>query len=347
MFSKLKDETLLPVDYINTLATMKQRVTTARYHSMQKINKELILLYWDMGKIVYEKVESGGWGKNIVEQLSADLQAEFAGVRGLSSRNIWYMKQFYETYRVDEKMQRLVAEIPWGQNIEIFTKAKTTEERLFYMGMCKERAWSRPTLSQNIKTKSYKHSLASQNNFLKTVPKTRLEELKWEFKDEYDFSFLNLEDEFKEKELENGLVCHITKTLGQFGTDFAFMGQQFRLELDEREYFIDLLFYHRKLKSMIAIELKATEFKPEHSQQLNWYLHLLDKTVKYPEDNASIGILLCKTKNKLTVEYALELVNKPMGIATYQYSQLPQEIAVFLPSEDDFNLILDNKALSC
>jgi len=150
---------------------------------------------------------------------------------------------------------------------------------------------------------------------------------------------LNLPDHHTERQLQNALVANVTKMLGQFGSDFAFMGQQFRLELDDKEYFVDLLFYHRKLKSMIAIELKVNDFKPEYSQQLNWYLHLLDKTVKYPEDNPSIGILLCKTKSQLTVEYALEIVNKPMGVATYTYSQLPKEIAQNLPSAEQLAVI--------
>ncbi len=166
-----------------------------------------------------------------------------------------------------------------------------------------------------------------------------------QFKDEYDLSFLELSDHHTEKQLEKAIVKNITKMLGQFGSDFAFMGQQFRLELDDKEYFIDILFYHRKLRSMIAIELKVNDFKPEYSQQLNWYLHLLDKTVKYPEDNQSIGILLCKSKSELTVEYALEIVNKPMGVATYSYSELPEEIANNLPNEQEFINILTNNEL--
>ena len=332
--------TQLPIAYNETLTALKQRINSARYQSLRKINNELVMLYWDIGKTLFEKITLERWGENIVEQLSIDLQAAYPGVKGFSARNIWYMKQFYEAYYADEKLQRVVAEIPWGQNIEIFTKITAPQERLFYIKMCTERAWTRPTLIQNIKTNLYQNFKKNQNNFIETLPQNRIDELKWEFKDEYDFTFLDLSDEFKEKELEDGLVTHITKTLGQFGTDFAFMGRQFRLELEEKEYFIDLLFYHRKLKAMIAIELKACEFKPEHSQQLNWYLHLLDKTIKYPDDKPSIGILLCKTKSKLTVEYALELVNKPMGIATYHYNQLPQDIAPHLPTEEDFNRIL-------
>lgn len=164
-----------------------------------------------------------------------------------------------------------------------------------------------------------------------------------QFKDEYDLSFLNLPYHHTERQLENAIVGNITQMLGQFGADFAFMGQQFRLELDNKEYFIDLLFYHRKLKSMVAIELKIDEFKPEYSQQLNWYLHLLDKTVRYPEDNASIGILLCKSKSEITVEYALEIVNKPMGVATYSYADLPKDIALNLPNEEQFKRIFEDK----
>lgn len=163
-----------------------------------------------------------------------------------------------------------------------------------------------------------------------------------QFRDEYDLSFLELSDHHTEKELENTIVKNITQMLGQFGADFAFMGQQFRLEVDDKEYFVDLLFYHRKLKSMVAIELKVNEFKPEYSQQLNWYLHLLDKTIKYPEDNPSIGILLCKTKSELTVEYALEIVNKPIGVATYSYAELPDAIAQSLPNEEQFKRIFGN-----
>jgi len=182
-----------------------------------------------------------------------------------------------------------------------------------------------------------------QNNFDKTLTTKEVVKYTMQFKDEYDLSFLNLPYHHNEKQLENAIVTNITKMLGQFGSDFAFMGQQFRLELDNKEYFIDLLFYHRKLKSMVAIELKVNEFKPEYSQQLNWYLHLLDKTIKYPEDNTSIGILLCKNKSELTVEYALEIVNKPMGVATYSYAELPKEIAKNLPDEDQFKRIFSNE----
>lgn len=200
-------------------------------------------------------------------------------------------------------------------------------------------------MEEEIKFDSFTKQIEFQNNFSNSINEKKLIEYRLEFKDEYNLSFLNLEDIHSERDLENALVDNIIKTIGQFGNDFAFMGRQFRLELDEKEYFVDLVFYHRKLKSMIAIELKATEFKPEHSQQLNWYLHLLDKTIKYPEDNQTIGILLCKTKSRLTVEYALEMVSNPIGVATYNYKQLPKEIANFLPNEQEFERLLEIKEI--
>ena len=211
------------------------------------------------------------------------------------------------------------------------------------MEKTKNEAWSRSILEEKIKIDTYGNHQKFQHNFDKALSTSEIESYSLQFKDEYDLSFLNMPDHHTEKQLENAMVNNITKMLGQFGNDFAFMGQQFRLELDDKEYFIDLLFYHRKLKSMVAIELKVNEFKPEYSQQLNWYLHLLDKTVKYPEDQPSIGILLCKTKSELTVEYALEMANKPMGVATYSYAQLPKEIALSLPSDAQLALIFEGE----
>ncbi len=235
-------------------------------------------------------------------------------------------------------------QIKWGHTSLIFSKILDKTEREFYLEKAKNEAWSRSILEEKIKIDTYANHKNFQHNFDKALTTQEITNYTLQFKDEYDLSFLNLPDHHTEKQLENALVSNITKMLGQFGADFAFMGQQFRLELDDKEYFVDILFYHRKLKSMIAIELKVNEFKPEYSQQLNWYLHLLDKTVKYPEDNPSIGILLCKTKSHLTVEYALEIASKPMGVATYSYAQLPKEIAENLPNVEQLAKIFNNDA---
>lgn len=334
-------ESLENKDYIQTLISLKERILQAQYNSYSAVNSEMILAYLDIGKIISEKTKTG-WGTSVIQQLSVDLQAEFIGVKGFSERNLRLMRFVYEEIDGNVIWQQLVAKLHWGHTVMIFSKIKNKAEREFYLEKAKNEAWSRSILEEKIKINTYSNHKKFQHNFDKALTQQEVANYTLQFKDEYDLSFLNLPDHHNEKQLENALVTNITKMLGQFGNDFAFMGQQFRLELDDKEYFVDILFYHRKLKSMIAIELKVNEFKPEYSQQLNWYLHLLDKTVKYPEDNASIGILLCKTKSHLTVEYALEIVNKPMGVATYSYSQLPKEIAASLPNEEQLSKIFNN-----
>lgn len=329
----------LPDNYIKTFSELKARINEARYKTLVAVNSEMVLTYLDIGKTISEQT-AAGWGTSVIDRLSEDLRAEFKGMSGFSSRNLHRMKLVYEQMTENLISPQLVAKLPWGHSAMIFSKAKEKDERVFYLQKTAEEGWSRSILEEKIKFDTFRKALDFQSNFDKTVNTAEIIDYRLHFADEYNLSFLNLEDRHTERELENAIVANIAKTLGQFGNDFAFMGQQFRLEFDDKEYFVDLLFYHRKLKSMIAIELKVNEFKPEYSQQLNWYLHLLDKTVKYPEDNPSIGILLCKSKSKLTVEYALELVNKPMGVATYSYSQLPKEIAENLPGENEFKMLL-------
>jgi len=331
---------MIPSNYHQTLATLKERIASAQYNSYTLVNRELILMYLDFGHVLHERVKDG-WGMSVVDTLSIDLQAAYPGVKGLSARNLRRMKLIFEETRNNEFWTQLVAKIPWGHTNLIFQKVKDPSQRTFYLQTSVERGWSRSILEEEIRFDAYSKRLEFQNNFSKALTKSDISKYRLAFKDEYNLSFLELEDTHTERQLEKALIDNITKTLGQFGHNFSFMGRQFRLKLDEKEYFIDILFYHRKLKCMVALELKATEFKPEHSQQLNWYLHLLDKTIKYPEDNPSIGILLCKSKSKLTVEYALELVNRPLGVSTYHYKQLPKEIAQYLPDEDDFSRIIE------
>lgn len=327
-------------DYLSTLIALKERILQAQYRSYSAVNSEMILAYLDIGKTISEKTKTG-WGTSVITQLSKDLQAEFVGVKGFSVRNLQRMKQIFEQIHKDSIAPQAVAKLHWGHISLIFSKIKNKDERIFYLEQTHKEAWSRSILEEKIKTNTFALHKKFQNNFDQALTNTDIAKYNMQFKDEYDLTFLNLPDHHSERQLENEIVKNITKMLGQFGADFAFMGQQFRLELDDKEYFIDLLLYHRKLKSMIAIELKIDDFKPEYSQQLNWYLHLLDKTVKYPDDNTSIGILLCKSKSEITVEYALEIVNKPIGVATYTYTQLPEQIAKSLPSEEEFKRIFE------
>jgi predicted nuclease of restriction endonuclease-like (RecB) superfamily len=339
---KTMTNSLLPNDYYQTILEIKERINEARFKSLRAVNTEMILMYLEIGKVISLKV-SRGWGDFVVDKLSIDLQTEYPGVKGFSLRNIRRMKYIHEKCIEHSILPQAVAKLPWGHIDFVFTKIKKTDEILFYLQASVERGWSRSVLEEEIRFDAFSKRQLFQNNFPKTIQGNELAEYRLEFRDEYDLSFLELEDIHTERQLENAMVLNITKTLGRFGADFAFMGRQFRLELDDKDYFVDLLFYHRKLKCMIAIELKAHEFKPEHSQQLSWYLHLLDKTVKYEDDKPSIGILLCKSKSAITVEYALEMLNQPMGVATYTYTQLPAEIAKYLPNETDLKQMMQDE----
>jgi len=327
----------LPSNYIQVLEEIKVTIKKTHYKTVKAVNYQLFDMYWSIGeKLFLESQEN--WGKSIVEKLSQDLQAEFNGIKGFSAQNLWLMRQLYVEYKDFVNLQQLAREIGWSANTTIIQKVKDEKARKFYLTKTAQECWSRAVLIERIKRQEHLNFQNSQNNFAKTLSDTKMDYL-WTIKDEYHFNFLELDLKHSEKQLEDGLVAHITKTLGQFGKDFCFMGRQFRLEVSDKEYFVDLLFYHRKLKSLIAIELKTTEFKPEHSQQLSWYLHLLDKQIRYAEDNKSIGILICRSKDDIVVEYALEMVNNPVGIATYSYQNLPEEIAKYLPSEEELKNI--------
>ncbi|MCT4613729.1 MAG: PDDEXK nuclease domain-containing protein [Marinifilaceae bacterium] len=333
---------LIPNDYISVFNKLKERIKEARYKAFSSVNSEMIKAYLDIGKEISIKTKTS-WGTSVVKQLSTDLRAEFPGTKGFSERNLRSMKFVYEKIDKNLKWQQAVAKLHWGHTVLIFSKIKHNKEIEFYLLKTKEENWSRTTLEEKIRFNEYQKYLDSENNFKQVISNKQLKKYANNFKDEYNLSFLNLSDNHTEKQLEDAIVKNITRMLGQLGSDFAFMGQQFRIEFDDKEYFVDLLFYHRKLKAMVAIELKVNEFKPEYSQQLSWYLHLLDKEVKYPDDRPSIGILLCKSKSKLTVEYALELSNNPIGVASYTYSELPEELKQSLPGEEEFNRIIEGE----
>ena len=263
----------LPSNYIQTLIAIKERINQARYQSLKAVNKELILAYLEIGKMISERTATG-WGDAVVDKLSSDLQIEFLGVSGFSKRNLRRMRQIYEQCNEISIWPQLVAKLPWGHTGLIFSKFKQSEQIHFYLQKCVERGWSRSVLEEEIKFDAFSKVQSFQNNFTKTIEPKQLAEYRLEFSDEYDLSFLELNDVHTERQLEQALVLNIAKTLGRFGSDFAFMGRQFRLELDDKEYFVDLLFYHRRLKCMVALELKATEFKPEHSHQLSWIEYL-------------------------------------------------------------------------
>ncbi len=332
---------ILPSNYIDTLAQIKKVIINTHYQVTKSVSCHLFDMYWLIGQKLTNEAKDK-WGQNVVQKLSQDIQAEFNGVRGFSTQNLWLMKQMYQEYYDYPKLQQLAREVSWTSNAVIIQKIKDPKEREYYLQKTKVEIWSRAILKEKINKDDYKNQNLAQNNFDK-FPTLSDQKYIWNIKDEYHFDFLELDEKHTERQLEDSIVKNITKTLGQFGKDFSFMGRQFKLEASDKEFFVDLLFYHRKLKCLIAIELKTVEFDQSHTQQLNWYLHLLDKQVKYEDDNPSIGILICRDKDRVIVEYALEIATNPIGVAAYTFNSLPKEIAKYLPSEQDLiSLFNDN-----
>jgi predicted nuclease of restriction endonuclease-like (RecB) superfamily len=332
-------------DYRHLLMEVQQRIRTAQYDALKAVNREMINLYWDIGKMIVTRQQNVNWGKSVVEQLAKDLQAEFPGISGFSTRNIWRMRDFYLTYHSQEILPPLVAEIGWTHNIVILEKCKDDLEREFYIKMTRKFGWTKNVLIHQIENQTYQKTLLNQTNFNKTVPTEIRNQLKLAVKDEYTFDFLELADEHSERQLEQAILTRVEPFLQEMGGLFAFIGSQYRLEVDDEEYFIDILLYHRRLKCLVAIELKIGKFLPEYVGKMQFYLSVLDKTVKLPDENPSIGIILCKSKQRTIVEYALKDSNKPIGVATYQIvSQLPQELKNQLPDPAQVAKLLEGFA---
>lgn len=321
--------------YSAFITDIKQRIRTAQYAAMKAVNTEAIQLNWDIGRMIVEKQERFGWGKSIVEQLSKDLQEEFPGQSGWSERNLWRMRRFYETYRKNEFLPPMVAEIGWTHNCIIMEKCKDDLEREFYIRMTRKYGWTKNVLIHQIEGNSYALYLTNQTNFEQTLPENYRNQAILAIKDEFNFDFLELADKHSERDLEKALVNNIRQFLIEMGGDFSFMGNQYRLEETGDEYFIDLLLFHRRLKCLIAIELKIGEFIPEYAGKMQFYLGLLNDKVKLQDENPSIGIIICKSKKRTRVDYALRSTNLPMGVATYNLtSKLPQQLEGLLPSPE-------------
>lgn len=323
-------------EYADFFLEIKQRIREAQYTALKAVNKELITLYWDIGRKIVVQQEKYGWGKSIVETLSTDLQKEYPGIKGFSTQNLWYMRQFYLTYNNKTKLQPLVGEISWVKNIIIMSKCKDDLEIEFYLKMTSKFGWTKDVLIHQVENKSYEKYLLNQTNFDKTVPEKYKSQAKLAVKDEYTFDFLELGEEHSEKELERSLMERVQRFLVEMGGYFCYVGNQYRIEVDDKEYFIDLLLYHRKLKSLVAIELKIGEFTPEFAGKMQFYLSLLDNEIKLEGENASIGIIICKSKNRTIVEYALKDTKKPIGVSTYKMtSALPKQLSQHLPSKEE------------
>jgi predicted nuclease of restriction endonuclease-like (RecB) superfamily len=323
---------LISDDYPALLADIKERIRGAQYAALKAVNTELIGLYWDIGRMIVERQQGETWGNSVVEQLARDLQAEFPGVQGFSARNIWRMRDLYLTYRNDPKLPPLVAEIGWTHNIVILEKCKDPLEREFYIRMTRKYGWTKNVLTHQIEGHTYEATLLNQTNFAQTLPDAVRAQAHLAVKDEYTFDFLALADEYSERQLEAALLANVDRFLRELGGLFTLAGSQYRLEVSGREYFIDLLLYHRRLRCLVAVELKIGDFLPEYIGKMQFYLAVLDDTVRMPDETPSIGIILCKSKDRTIVEYALKESDKPIGVATYRIvSSVPDDLRGDLP----------------
>lgn len=326
---------ILGEGYQSLLKEVKEKLKTSQIRAALAVNQELIKLYWEVGAAVHRRQQSEGWGAKTIERLAKDIKSSFPDIKGFSLTNIKYMVQFAREYPDFLNSQQLVGQIPWGHNVILLQKLKDHDERIWYAKKTVENGWSRNVLLHWIDGGLHKRQGQAVTNFESTLPATHSDLARETIKDPYCFDFLTLRDRFDEKELEDGLLDHIQNFLLELGAGFAFVGRQFPLKVGGQEFFPDLLFYHLKLRSYIVVELKATEFKPDYAGKLNFYLTAVDELLSHPNDQPAVGLLLCKTKNKVVAEYALRDINKPIGISEYEtkiLESLPEELKRSLPS---------------
>ncbi|GAB2622654.1 PDDEXK nuclease domain-containing protein [Emticicia sediminis] len=339
---------LITQEYKTWLTEIKSKIRSAQLKAAVAVNSALIEFYWELGKMIAEKQVV--WGSKLIEQIARDLKEEFPTMEGLSTSNLKYCRRFYLFYQsqigqqlVDQFRQQPIAQIPWGHNILIFSKSTTVGEAIFYVNQTLENGWSRDILSLQIKSSLYKRQGKAITNFSKTLIEKNSDLANQILKDPYNFDFLSLTENYKERELESALVDNVTKFLLELGTGFAYVGRQVPMEIGGQEYYIDLLFYHLKLRAFVVIELKATSFIPEFAGKLSFYLSAANDLLKHPSDNPTIGLLICKDKNDIIAEYALKDINQPMGISEYKLTKLfPNDFKSSLPSIEEIENELKN-----
>ncbi|NDV68435.1 YhcG family protein [Dysgonomonas sp. 25] len=342
-------------DYKQWLIDLKNRIKQSQLKAAVKVNAELITLYWSMGKDIIEKQEKTKWGDGFIVQLSKDLQEEFPNIQGFSVRNLKYIRQWYSFYNQKNifgkqavaqlekgNMQQLVAQIPWGHNLKIVSKCKNIDEALFYINKTIELGWSRDMLDAHIGLGEYKRVGSSTTNFNLTLPPIQSDLAQQTLKDPYNFDFLVLSENYKERELEDALTENITRFLLELGAGFSYVGRQVPLNIGDKEFFIDLLFYHLKLRCYVVIELKAVEFIPEFAGKLSFYLSAVNDILTHPTDNPTIGLMICKSKNHFIAEYALKGINQPIGVSEYELTKhFPKDFKGSLPTIEEIEAELE------
>ncbi len=326
----------LDKEYGLLFESLKKRVAESRYRATLSVNKELVLLYHHIGKQILKSQEEHGWGSKVIEKLSKDLRSAFPEMKGFSVQNLKYMKKFATEYNFNEISQQAVDQLPWGHIITIIYRAKKSSERIFYIKKVIKNGWSRNILVHHLESNLYSREGKAVTNFDSKLASSISELAENTIKSPYIFDFLSLGEEAGERELEKGLIRHIEKFLIELGEGFAFLGRQYHIEVSKKDYYVDLLFYHVRLKSYIVIELKSKEFKPEYAGKMSFYISAVDKILKQKDDNPTIGLILCKTKDNVTAEYTLQGMQKPIGLSEYQiYEKLPKKVKTALPSVEE------------
>lgn len=330
---------MIESDFKKIINTIKEDIKKTQMKAAQKVNSELIMFYFRLGKIVSE---NKSYGNNFTKQISIELKLTFPNMKGFSERNIRAMRLFYEEYKDDEKWQQVVAKLPWGHNLLLIEKIKDREIRKIYIDATLKNNWSRNVLAMQIE-KGYHNRIGnSNNNFSNTFTEENSTLVNNTVKDPYIFDFITLRDDYKEKELEFAMLEKIRDVLLELGKGFSFVGNQYKISTENNDYYIDLLFYHLELRCYIVVELKTEEFKPEYVGQLGFYVTAVNETLKKEYDNQTIGLLLCREKDRLTVDWSLKFTNVPIGVSTYNIkNQIPEDILEKLPTEEDINLHID------
>jgi len=322
-----------PSGYNDWLVDLKSRIHNTQQRATLAVNRELVGLYWHIGTDILQRQVQQGWGAKVIDRLAHDLRTAFPEMKGFSRANLMYMRAFAEAWPDPAIVQQAVGQLPWGHNLVLLSKLKNSEQRLAYAQRAIEHGWSRNMLNIHIEQRLLEREGKAITNFVQRLPNPQSDLARQSLKDPYRLDFLGLGKEAGERDIENALVQHITQFLLELGAGFAYVGRQVHLEVDGDDFFIDLLFYHLKLRCYVVIEIKAGKFKPEHLGQLSFYMTAVDAQVKAEQDAPTIGLLLCKSKNKVVAEYALRENSRPMGIAEYQLIEsLPENLQTSLPS---------------
>ena len=334
----------LPDNYDEFLNSLKERIRQSQVRAALAVNQELVLLYWQIGQDILQRQSQEGWGAKVIEKLAKDLKAEFPEMKGFSARNLNYMRSFAKAYPDEPIVQQLAAKIPWFHNCVLLDKVKNDNERLWYIQQTIENGWSRAVLEYQIRSKLYQRQGQAVTNFDQVLPQPQSDLAQQILKSPYNFDFLSLGKEAVERDLERALIAHMRDFLLELGEGFSFVGSQYPLEVGGQEFRIDLLFYHLKLRCFIVIDLKMGKFEPAFSGQINFYVNVVDDLLRHPDDQPTIGMVLCKSKENTVVEYALRGVNTPIGVSTHSIEELPEPLQQSLPTVEQLQQELNEAA---